>query len=187
MSMVLQSNYDINPPLGYEGELACPIEQCDLITVRNAEASASIPFGRAVVWKTSSPTSDLDVILPAAETDLVAGIVVHLKSFQPTFPIRNPDGTYTTIGELSSTGLVPGTYFLVLRRGKIRVKSEDGNAVADRVWVRAVAAGDPEFLGGIVNADDSTDTIDCTKQGQFLTSGVAGRLVTIDVNFTAKP
>lgn len=187
MSIVLQNDYPTKPDAAVEGQLITPIEHANLITVINREASAAIPFGRAVVWKTSSPTTDLDVLLPAAETDSVAGIVIRLDSYQPTHTITMEDGTTTTVGQLSSTGLIPGTMMTILRKGKIWVKSEDGAAVNDRLWVRAVAAGDPEFLGGITNADDGTDTIDCTKQGQFLSSGSAGALVQLEVNFLNKP
>ena len=62
-----------------------------------------------------------------------------------------------------------------------------GAATAAGVVAAAVAGGDPEFLGGINNADDSTDMIDCTKQGIFLTSAAAGGLAVLDVDFTNKP
>ena len=89
--------------------------------------------------------------------------------------------------DTATTGVKVGGMLNVLRKGRIWVVSEDGNNIGDRVWVRAVAAGDPEFLGGIVNADDGTDTVDCTNQGVFLTSASAGGLAIVEVDFTNKP
>ncbi len=187
MSMTLQSDYPTAPPRGYSGQLIGAIEDADIVPAINREASASIAFGRAVVFKTSSPTTDLDVLLPATENDLVAGIVIHFDQYPRAFTTTDNAGASVTVGELDGTGLRPGTMMAILRRGKILVTVEDGCLVGDRLWVRAVAGGDPEFLGGLNNADDSTDMIDCTKQGQFLSSASAGGLAELWVDFTNKP
>jgi hypothetical protein len=187
MAMTLQTDYSAAPVAGYSGLLVGATENHDIIAAKNAEASASIAFGRAVVWKLSSPATDLDVLLPAVETDTVAGIVIHLQQYSRAFTTTDNAGASVTVGELDGTGLRPGTMMAILRRGTILVTVEDAVAVGDRLWVRAVAGGDPEFLGGLVNADDSTDTIDCTKQGQFLTSAAAGGLAQLYVDFNNKP
>lgn len=187
MSMSLQTTYPTVTVAGYSGQLIGAIEDADIIPVINREASTSIAFGRAVVWKLSSPTTDLDVLLPAAETDTVAGIVIRFDQYPRAFTTTDNAGASVTVGELDGTGLRPGTMMAILRRGKILVTVEDAVLVADRLWVRAVAGGDPEFLGGLLNADDSTDTIDCTKQGQFLSSASAGGLAELWVDFTNKP
>jgi len=187
MSMILQNDYPAANPVGYSGQLVGATTQHDIITARNAEVSASIAFGRAVVWKLSSPTTDYDVLLPAAETDTVAGIVIHLLNYSRTFSSTDYAGVSQTYGDLDGTGLRPGVLMAILRRGTILVTVEDAVLVGDRLWVRAVAGADPEFLGGLLNADDSTDTIDCTKQGQFLTSAAAGGLAQLYVDFNNKP
>lgn len=187
MSMTLQNDYSVNPPISYNGVLVGKADDHDIVTFKNVEASASIAFGRAVVFKLSSPATDLDVLLPAVETDTVAGIVIKLDQYSRAFTTTDKDGASVTVGELDGTGLRPGTLMACLRRGKIHVIVEDTVAVGDRLWVRAVAGGDPEFLGGLLNADDSTDTIDCTKQGVFLTSASAGGIAVLDVDFTVKP
>lgn len=186
MSMSLQTDYPTAPSIGYNGQLVGAIDDHDIVTFKNVEASASIGFGRAVVFKLSSPASDLDVLLPAVETDTVAGIVIHFDQYARAFTTTDISGASVTVGELDGTGLRPNTLMACLRKGKILVVVEDGCAVGDRLWVRAVAAGDPEFLGGLNSADDSTDMIDCTKQGVFLTSAAAGGLAVLDVDFTNK-
>lgn len=188
MSMILQHDYSVNPPVAYEGQIIGPIEDCDIIPVKNAD-TVSLPFGTAVVWKKSSPTSDLDVILPTAATDSVAGIIIHLKSYQPTYTIRTHDGSTATVGELDSTGLVPGTIMAILRRGKIAVKSTASAAVAvdDRLFVGAVTNSTVTVPGKMRNSADSTNTIDCSKQGVFLSSGATGTFLQLSVDFNAKP
>ena len=187
MSMSLQTDYPTVTPVGYSGQLIGATEDHDIVMAKNVEASASIAFGRAVVFKLSSPTTDYDVLLPAAETATVAGIVIYLNQYSRAFTTTDITGASVTVGELDGTGLRPNTMMAILRRGTILVTVEDATLVGDRLWVRAVAGGDPEFLGGIVNADDSTDTIDCTKQGVFLSSAAAGGLAMLSVDFTNKP
>lgn len=181
MSMSLQSTYNAAPAIGYEGMLQgnSPSHKR---TYKNAEASASIPFGKAVVYKISAPDTDLDVLLPAAASDKVAGIVIHSHDYGRAW--TDADGNVH--GELDSTGLRPGTLMSVLRQGVILVKVPTGCAVGDRLWVRAVATSGEE-LGACENADDSTDMIDCTKQGQFLTSAAANGLAWLEVNFLNEP
>ena len=81
------------------------------------------------------------------------------------------------------TGLLPGAIMNVLRKGRIWVVCESGCDPDDRLWVRAVA-GAGEYLGACENADDSTDTIDCTGQGVWRTTAAAGELAVLEVDFT---
>lgn len=188
MGMTLQNDFSINPPVAYEGQIIGPIEEYDIIPVKNAD-SVSIPFGSAVVWKTSSPTTDFDVVLPATQNDLVAGIVIHLKNYMPAFTGKGFDGSTITFGQLDANGLVPGTMMAILRRGKMAVKSTAAAAVAvaDRLFVGAVTNTTVTVPGKFRNSADGTNTIDCTKQGQFLSSGATGTFLELDVNFTNKP
>jgi hypothetical protein len=155
--------------LGVSGQLADNhphvIDSC-----RNNEASAEIAFGYAVCWD----TEDQDVLLPAAETDLVRGIFLHSHSYQ--------------VGEqLGDDGILPGEMMNVLRKGRVLVTAEDSVAPGDRLWVRCTTGGAGEIIGGLTNADEGTETIDCTKQGQWLTTAAAGGLAWLEVDFTAKP
>lgn len=146
----------------------------DIIAMVNEEASASIPFGVAV----KKGTADTGAKLPAAETDAIIGITVHTHNYS-----NSPNGDLDSSGDMK-----PGAVMNVLRRGRIWVYARSGAVVAfdSRLWVRAVA-GVGEYLGAAEDADDSTDTIDCTKQGQFITSGNTDALVVLEVDFLIKP
>lgn len=167
--MAVQTTYSQSMTAAFAGMLADGSAN-DCIAMRNDEETASIAFGRAV--KFGSATDGTSAVLPAAETDVVAGLVVHSHAYASN--------------ELDSTGVKVGGILNVLRKGRIWVTVEDAVVPGDRLWVRAVAGGDPEFLGGLLPADDGTDTIDCTGQGQFLTAAAAGGLAILEVDFTGK-
>jgi hypothetical protein len=117
------------------------------------------------------------LILPSAETDKIVGITVHSHEYSKGY----------TGAQLDATGVVAGAPLSVLRRGRIWVVCEDAVTRGDRLWVRAVGSTPPEYLGGLNNADDSTDMIDCTKQGVWLTSADAGGLAVLEDDFTNEP
>ncbi len=180
-----QTTYTAFPPIAFAGQREGNAAD-DVITGKNVD-TGNMPFGIGVVWKTSGATSDIDMLLPAAQSDLVAGIVVHSH----THPLAWTDSSGTH-GELTSTGLVPNTLFNLLRRGKIAVPCASGCKPSDRLFVRAVSNGSISTqLGSCENASDSTNMIDCTKQGQWLTTAAASVSAPVtawlDVDFTAKP
>jgi hypothetical protein len=166
--MAAQTSYPVSMTAAIEGALA-DNGNVDIRPYYNG-AAAEIAFGRAVKFG----ASDNAAILPAAETDKIVGITVHSH--------RYSKGTSTS--DLGDTGMRQGVTMDVLRKGRIWVKCEDGCVPGDRLWVRAVAGGAPEYLGGLNNADDSTDMIDCTNQGQWLTTASAEGLAILEVNFT---
>lgn len=182
IDLSVQTSFSAAPAIGINGTLDDATDY-QILTMKNVEASASIPFGRAVCFKLSSPASDLDALLPAAETDTVAGIVRFSHGYSRAWT----DDAGTVHGELDGTGIRTGFLMDVVRKGRMLLVCEDGCVPGDRLWVRAVAGGDPEFLGGLNNADDSTDMIDCTKQGVWESTATAGGLAWLNFNFVAKP
>jgi hypothetical protein len=178
----VQTTYTAAPAIGYAG-MRQGDQDDDIVTMKNVESTLAMPFGIGVIWKTSGATSDIDALLPSTQADLVAGIVVHSH----THPLQYTDAGGSH-GELSATGLVPGTLFNVLRQGKIMVQVATAVKPSDRLFVRAVANGAiSNQRGSCENAADSTNMIDCTKQGQFLTTAAVAGFAWLDVNFTAKP
>ena len=178
MAMSIQTSVSVAPLEGYAGTLDTAYPHT-LITARSSESSASIPFGKAVVWDPSTPTHDRDVTLPTGETDSVMGIVVHNHNFARAWI----DSAGTTHGELDATGLRPGTIFSVLRKGRILVTAATATvAGVSKLWVRAVA-GLGETLGALEDADDSTDMIDCTTKGTWMSTVAAGELAWLEVDF----
>lgn len=176
--MALQSTYGLQPALGFTGTLD-KSRPFSLLTMKNVEASASIRMGSAVKRKASA-TTDLDAVLPTAESDKVLGFVVRENSFAPAWT----DLSGQTAGNLDSTGLVPGTLMNVATMGRMLVHVRTGCTAGQGVWVRAVSGGLPEYLGAIENADDSTDTIDCTTQAKFVTSCAADGQAWVEFDFT---
>lgn len=175
--MAYQTTYSYDLPAAYPGQLISA-ESGGIVAKVNAEATAGIMPGRAVAWDTSDASfADNGCILPAAADDVVLGIV-----------IRSGAQSQSPYGDIDADGAyVVGATLQVLRKGKIWVTVEDAVVANEtRLWVRRVAAGDPEFLGGLVAADDGADTIDCTAQGVFVTSATAGGLAQLEVDFTGK-
>lgn len=131
----------------------------------NGETSAAIPFGHGV--KRGSGTEE--VLLPTAESSVILGIVAYHTAYSDR--------------ELSSTGVLPDAPVTVMTKGRAWVVCDSGCTAGDRLWVRAVA-GAGEALGALENADDSTDTVDCTNQGLWLTTASADGLALLDFDFT---
>ncbi len=180
MAMAIQTSVSVAPAQGYAGTLD-PAYPHVLISAQNGESSASIPFGKAVVWDPSSPATDFSVTLPAAETNAVMGLAVHSHHYSRAWV----DQSGNTHGELDATGLRPGTTFTVARKGRMLVTAAtDVVAGVSKLWVRAVA-GLGETLGALEDADDSTDMIDCTTQGRWMSTVSAGNLAWLEFDFTA--
>lgn len=173
--MSVQTSYSNNMSAAYAGQLIDTIPG-GVTTMVNAEASATMVFGRAVAF-TPSSTHDKQASIPANADDKIAGILLRSHAYG-----ISPYGDLDQAGG----GILPDGQLNVLRQGTVWAVCEDGCSPGDRLWVRRVAAGDPEFLGGLNSADDSTDTIDCTTQGVWLTTAAAGGLAKLQVNFVAK-
>lgn len=173
----MQTSYSQQPALGFSGQLDRRHPHSTL-TVKNTEASASINFGLAVK-RNGSPTTDLDVLLPAAESDAVLGFVIREQTYARVW--TDQDGNQ--VGQLDSNGLVPDTLMNVATMGRMLVQCDSGCTAGDGLWVRAVATGS-ERLGAPEDADDSTDMIDCTTQAKWETSASAGGLAWLRFDFT---
>lgn len=164
--MPVQTTYSTNSPVAYPGL----VTRADIVEAwKNGEASASIPFGHAVVPHAS--TAGL-AILPTAEGNTVVGIVCRYHN-------------HSLDVDLDSTGLKVGATMDVLIKGRVWVTAEDATAWRGRAWVRCTAGGDAaEVVGGITAADEGTETIDTTNYIQFQSAAAAGALVEIEIDFT---
>lgn len=178
----VQTSYTVAPAHAFAGMLADDTEN-DIQTFKNAESATSMPFGICVAFKTSSPGSDRDAILPNGGTAKLAGIVVHDHGYERQFALA--DGT--NVGELDSTGLVAGTVMSVLWRGCVWVKVQQAVVPGDRLFVCHTAATTFSAKGQIGNADESSNTIDATAIGRFISSAAAGGLAKLQVDFSQKP
>jgi hypothetical protein len=179
--MGAQTTYGFQPEIGFAGSLDRTRPYATL-TMKNVEASGAMPFGAAVCRDLASPASDMSALLPALETDKVAGIVLREDTFARTW--TDADGVVQ--GQLSGTGLIPGTMFTCVTMGRMLVRCEDAVVPGDPLWVRCTV-GDPaavEFLGSLTNADEGTETIDCSKFAQWETTGAAAGLAYLSFDFT---
>lgn len=174
--MAIQSSYAYSAAIAIEGALADGAAH-EVLSMVSEEATAEIPFGVAVVFN-QLEAGDVDngAVVPDAIDEIVAGIVVH----QNVYSVGSG-------GELGDTGLKPGATLNVLRKGRIWVKAEDAVVPGDRLFVRAVAGGGEQEGALRMSQDDSTDCIDCTNCGVFLTSADAGALSLLEVDFTNTP
>lgn len=175
--MPVQTSVSTAPAIAFAGQLADDAEN-DIITLLNAEASASIPFGSIVSFKTAAPVSDKDAILTAAAGNKKAGIVVHRHNYAKAFTMNG-----VTVGEMDDTGLLVGITFSCLRSGRIFVICEDGCNVGDPLFVR--------YAGGTLGAARSTDAggstcTDLTNVGTWLSKAGAGGIAKLEVDFRNK-
>lgn len=176
--MATQTSYGATMTKAIEGALADNGPH-EVDPYYNQEASAAIAFGRAV----KRGTVDGAAKLPSAETDVIVGIVLHADAYG-----TGADGELKQDGTAWTNGLRPGAVMSVLTKGTIWAIPRTAVTPGDRLWVRAVSAeSGVEFLGGLEDADDSTDTIDCTKQGEWLDTAAAGSLARLRVDFSNKP
>ena len=180
--MSVQTTYSNFPAVAFAGQLAT-IEDADIITGFNADTS-DMPFGIAVSYK-ASPTYNTDMTLPVTSGGAkVAGILIHSHAHERQYYL--PDGTLA--GDLAAGGLVPGAKLDILRRGRVWVTVVQTVAVGDRLFVAWEADSVITYsaAGQIGNADVSSNTLDCTRLGEFVTAAPAGGLAMLDVNFVAR-
>ena len=165
--MPVQTTYSTNSAVACAGLVV----RADIVQPwKNGEASASIPFGFAVCPHASLAQT---AILPAAETDVVIGIVARYHN-------------HSLDVDLDTTGLKVGATMDVLVKGAMWVTAEDVTTYRGRGWVRCTAGGAGEVVGGITSADEGTETIDTTNYIQHQSVVAAGELVEIEIDFTRK-
>lgn len=177
--MPTQTTYSDAPDIGYAGMPATP-DRNQYVWGHNAEASAKIPFGYAVILDLTSPATPNDVLLPIDENSVVLGIVPRETNVELAWT----DAGGTVHGQYDSSGYLVGAYFNVAVKGRLLVTAEDATVNGDHLWVRCTAGGAGEFKGGLTNADEGTETIDCTNAGQWRSPAAAGGLAWLDFDFT---
>lgn len=165
--MTAQATFNTLRTIGIAGSFADGTPH-DVLAGRNDDAgTGSMAFGHAVSWLGTSDEQSFD-LLTAITGEIVAGII-----------LRQP---YADT-QLDTVGVIAGNGVNVVRKGRMYVICEDGCSVGDRLHVRAIATGD-EIEGALLAAADGSDTIDSTKQGQWLTSVAAGGVAVLDFDFT---
>jgi hypothetical protein len=176
--MPAQTTYSDSQPIGYTGSLDYKYPNASL-TLKNVEASAAIDFGKGVKFKTAAPVSDLDALLPAAQADAVVGLVVRSDTYSRAWT----DEAGNAIGQLSASGLVPGTLMQVARKGRMLVVAATAVKPGDPLHVRCVA-GSGKFPGDLENVADGINTVNCSTQGRWVSTASIGGLAWLEFDFT---
>lgn len=136
------------------------------MTQINAEASAVQYFGSVTAMDTSSNNG---CILPAAATaDLLLGIIV-----------RDISQSAETDLNTAMTGVNASRAMAVATKGTIWVAVVDGCTRGARLHVVKAS-------GACRASADSTNTIDATSKGRFLTNASAGGLAKLEFDFSAE-
>lgn len=157
-----QLSYSETPDAAYAGMLY-DIGFTDIVSGVSQEASASIDFGLGVV----RGTIDDGVKLPAAEANVVKGVVVHSHAYEPDVTVDDD-------------GIKPKAMVNVLRRGRIWVTVVTAVAPGDRAYLY-FAGSNPKGSWG--NAEVVGETIDTSLQAEFVTTAAEDGLAVLDVNF----
>lgn len=171
-----QTSYRDRPLAGAVGQLYSVDGDHPNIRTGHVNGAAAIRYGNAVE------------VVP-----LTTGYV-----FEQNIGVDNVDGDTTKIWGIAlhdhladATEIAAGIYGAridgmvnILRAGRVLVKPEASSGVVPgaRLYVRKVAAGD-EVLGALRGEADSTDCIDCTNQGQWITAPDADGLAVLECNF----
>lgn len=151
----------------FAGMLA-DLDNAEIRTYVNEEASAEIPFGVMV----GQGTLDSDALLLAAQADIQIGVLVH-------------DHAYDKPNELGDTGLKPNVTMGILTKGTIWVEVEEAVTPASSVRVRAVVTGN-EVAGAFRDTADASDTIDISKFARYLDTAAINGLTRLYIDMTGR-
>ncbi len=160
----MQTTYDIDAPIGVEGQ---KIEDVPSETVTGIAEAEIINVGKLVVFDTAAGRADKSVRAPIATGDVTSdAAVVGLSMWDPTFP-EPPYPQHKTLP--------------VMRKGRMLVKSETIIAKGVHPFVR-FAAGTGTVLGSL-RADADTATAVAAPYITTITPALtAGGLCIVEIN-----
>lgn len=173
-----QTTYRERPIAGAVGQLYSVDGDHPNITTGHVNGAAAIPYGNAVevAALTTGP-----VFEQRMGVDNVDGSTAQIWGIALGGTHATADATTISAGVYGAAvdGMVN-----ILRVGRVLVKPEASSSVVPgaRLFVRKVAAG-AEVLGALRGAADSTDCLDCSNQGQWITAPDADGLAVLEVNF----
>lgn len=172
----ITSTYTTKPSIVPISGTPTDLRPKDVVSRRNAESSAEIPFGVLLM----EGAADNDAVLPstgAISTDIFAGVVLH----------EHKDVTdYTSPGAYA-----PKEMMALMRAGVINVYVEDAVAKDDEVHVRLATSGGNTIIGAFRATQDpltaSKTALVATGMrwvGSASAGGVAELEITGTVTFT---
>ena len=174
----LQTSYSILPSTALIG--AVKLGPSETTTMKNTNASVSIPIGSPVVFQPSSPTSDIDAASVVNSSDVLAGIVKHSDDYSVAFTAGG-----VTVGELDTTGLTVNSLMNVLVEGWIWVTCKNGCIPGNRLYV-AYGSGSIYANAGEMGSVSDSSVIDATTKGEWMSTAAAGAGAWLKVDFSRK-
>lgn len=160
-----QLSYTTNMAPAFAG-MKVDIGQDYVRSMVNAEATAELPFGIAVV----QGTGDDACILPVDAASKYVGVVLHSHHYDPTY-------------DMGVVGLKPKVTVNILVWGQCYVTVEEAVTVGDRVFVRHTP-GTGTQRGAFRRSADAATTIEI-RGARYLTSAAAGGVAQVEVDFNA--
>lgn len=176
-----QTSVALRMTVGIVGQIAnlAGMKDARVVSCRQAEASAEIPFGVMVCRDGTTPDTAKLLHTSAAAmaaNQLLVGVSTHGHSYAEPQELADTD----------DGGLKPGTTFGALVEGPIWVLPEENVTPSSEVRVRVVVAGD-EVAGAFRATADATDCVDVTPCARWMTSGstTVPAILWLDMNHVA--
>lgn len=165
----MQTSYEFAMAPAFPGMLADATPH--IVDSARNEEPGKIPFGIGLI----RGTTDSDVKLPAAATDIIAGISVHTHAVDQ----RGFTGANDAIDTKGSVN--------ILKWGRCRVLIEQPVVSTDPVFVRITPNGAGKLQQGIFRKDDDGGTAIRVRGIRFITSGTltSPPMVQIDAGLIA--
>ena len=163
--MSVQTTYVDGLVNGRLGQLA-DSSPSDVATAKNAEGSASIPFGVMV----AKGTLDGDAELVAAVADHFLGVTLFSHAYGDSD--LNTDRDEMAVGAAMN----------ILRKGRVLVAVEEAVVAGGDVRVRHVAG--TGALGGFRTTAVAGETLDCSAFCVWRTSAAITKLAVLEVDLT---
>lgn len=147
------TDYSLTLTPAIAGQLG-DLSEAEIRSFQNAEASAEIPFGYAVV----QGTGEKDALLPSADSDVFVGIVAHSQAYDP-------------LKDLGDDGIKPDRELNIVDEGRVWVVVGEAVDVNDRGYVVYATPPSGEATPGrIMKTNTADQTLDTSAQIKFLTA-----------------
>jgi hypothetical protein len=157
-----QTSYSNSYSLGFEGMLA-DAKDPDIVSAKNAEASANLHFGRGV-------------------RDSANGALNLSATGQPFLGVAVFEQQEAALLTAAGEAVKPKDTFNVLRKGRIVVRAEVAVAIGDPVFVRHTVNGGTTAVGRFRNNADTARADQVTAARWVTSTSGADQLAVLEIN-----
>jgi hypothetical protein len=159
----MQTQYDLDTPIGVEGQL---IEAYPEGIITGIAEAGVINVGKLVLFDSTAGRANRAMRAPASSGDVTGPAVAGIAMWDPSYP-EPPYRQYAT--------------FPVLRKGRILLACETIISKAIRPFVR-YAAGTGTVLGSIRNDVDTSTAVAAPYLTVITPATAIGGLVVVEIN-----